>query len=235
VSHDRDPFWGYSDLALFAGALLPSGLLAVAGAVLLGWLAPQLLESKALIAIGLQFVAYGIWFVGLWAIFRFRYGRPFWESLGWRGGPAVGRCLAWGPPLALGISLLGALLGTPNVKMPIEELLRDRTSMIIVGLIAVTLAPVCEELIFRGFLQPLLSRSLGAALGILIAASPFALLHGPEYGWSWRHVALIGLAGVGFGWARYATASTAAAAAMHSTYNLTIFLGYLALRSQGMD
>jgi membrane protease YdiL (CAAX protease family) len=119
--------------------------------------------------------------------------------------------------------------------MPIEELLKDRTSVIFVGLIAVTLAPVCEELIFRGFLQPLLSRSLGPALGILIAASPFALLHGPEYGWSWRHVALIGLAGVGFGWARYKTGSTAAAAAMHSTYNLTIFAGYLALRSQGME
>jgi len=56
-----------------------------------------------------------------------------------------------------------------------------------------------EELIFRGFLQPLLVRSLGAPAGILATALPFGLLHFQEYGNSWRHVLLISLSGVAFG------------------------------------
>ena len=70
------------------------------------------------------------------------------------------------------------------------------------------MAPVCEELMFRGFLQPLLVRSLGAAAGILATALPFGLLHFQEYGNSWRHVLLISLSGVAFGWMRHATGST---------------------------
>jgi len=38
---------------------------------------------------------------------------------------------------------------------------------------------------------------------------------------------LVGLAGVAFGYARYKTDSTAAAALLHGGYNLTFFVGYL--------
>ena len=86
------------------------------------------------------------------------------------------------------------------------------------------MAPVCEELIFRGFLQPLLVRSLGAPAGILATALPFGLLHFQEYGNSWRHVLLISLSGVAFGLMRHATGSTKAAAVMHSSYNAFQFV-----------
>ncbi|MEZ5398058.1 MAG: type II CAAX endopeptidase family protein [Bryobacteraceae bacterium] len=232
----RGPFWGYSDLALFLGALLPAA--AASGIVFFAItrLAPATTLPKAFPAITLQFLSYGFWFLALYAIFRLRYQRPFWESLNWSApAGAIGRSLLLGPPLAIGVSAMAALMGEPQVEMPIRELLGDPMSIFLVGLFAVTLGPVCEELTFRGFLLPLLSRTFGTALGILIAALPFALLHGPQYGWSWRHVALIGLAGVAFGWERYRTGSTAAATAMHSTYNLTIFAGFLAMRSQGLS
>jgi membrane protease YdiL (CAAX protease family) len=85
-------------------------------------------------------------------------------------------------------------------------------------------APVCEELIFRGFVQPLLVRSLGAFAGIVATAVPFGLLHFQEYGRSWRHVLLISLSGAAFGWVRHATGSTKAAAVMHSAYNAFQFV-----------
>jgi membrane protease YdiL (CAAX protease family) len=107
--------------------------------------------------------------------------------------------------------------------VPMEELLRDRLSIALVGLFATTLGPVCEELAFRGFLQPLLTRTFGAVVGVVLAALPFTLLHGPQYGWSWQHVLPVGLAGLSFGIVRYVTGSTAAATAMHATYNLTVF------------
>jgi membrane protease YdiL (CAAX protease family) len=96
--------------------------------------------------------------------------------------------------------------------------------MILVGIFAVTLGPLCEELAFRGFLQPLLVRSVGAALGIFLTSVPFGLLHLQEYSWSWRHALLITLAGCAFGVVRYRTRSTAVAAVMHAAYNSTFFI-----------
>jgi membrane protease YdiL (CAAX protease family) len=42
---------------------------------------------------------------------------------------------------------------------------------------------------------------------------------------------LVGLAGAAFGFVRYKTGSTAAATILHSCFNLTQFLAYLALRA----
>jgi membrane protease YdiL (CAAX protease family) len=112
-----------------------------------------------------------------------------------------------------------------------DLLLSDRTSMLLMAVFATTLGPVCEELAFRGFLQPLLVRSLGSVAGILLAAVPFGLLHLQQYGWSWRHVLLITLAGVAFGWMRQISGSTKASAVMHAAYNFLFFAG--ALLAQG--
>jgi membrane protease YdiL (CAAX protease family) len=92
------------------------------------------------------------------------------------------------------------------------------------------IGPFFEELVFRGFLQPLLERALGAVPAIVLAAIPFALLHGVQYQWSWQHLALIMLAGCAFGTARYLAGSTAAAALLHIGYNVTLFIGYLLQR-----
>lgn len=231
---ERSPFWGYLDLILFLGALLPAMILAAGVYFALTKLLPVTATARAFPVVALQFLSYAFWFLALYAIFRIRYRRPFWQSLNWPAPDGIGRSLMLGPPLAIAVSIGSALLGTPNVQMPIQELLKDRMSVLLIGIFAVTLGPVCEELTFRGFLMPLLSRTFGVTVGILIAAMPFALLHGPQYAWSWQHVALIGLAGVAFGWERYRTGSTAAATAMHCTYNLTIFGGYLLTKSQGL-
>jgi membrane protease YdiL (CAAX protease family) len=101
--------------------------------------------------------------------------------------------------------------------------MQDRASIAIIGVFGVTLGPMAEELAFRGFLQPLLVRSLGVLPGIVVAALPFGLLHFSEYGNSWRHVVLICAAGVAFGWMRHVTGSTRASTLMHSAYNALFF------------
>lgn len=226
TSGQEKPFWGYFDLILFVGAAVPALALATGALLLFAFAAGP--PSRTFSVLIMQFLAYGFWFAALYAIFRFRYRRPFWQSLEW-GAPRrlLLRSLLLGPVLAAGIGLLGHLLQTPDIQVPMMELLDSPASIALVGFFAVTLGPVCEELVFRGFLLPLLTRTLGAALAIIVAAAPFALLHGPQYGWSWRHVLLIGLAGAAFGWLKHVTASTQAAAALHATYNLTFFAGYL--------
>jgi membrane protease YdiL (CAAX protease family) len=109
-----------------------------------------------------------------------------------------------------------------------KELLNDPTSLIVVAIFGVTVGPLCEELAFRGFMQPLFVRSLGAAPGILLSGLAFGLLHLPQYGFSWQHGILITLAGSAFAWMRRLSGSTAASTIMHSAYNLTLFLGFYA-------
>jgi membrane protease YdiL (CAAX protease family) len=111
-----------------------------------------------------------------------------------------------------------------------KELLSDPVSIALIAVFGTTLGPVCEELVFRGFLQPLLVRSLGAVAGIFATAVPFGLLHLQQYGFSWRHGLLITCAGAAFGWMRHTTGSTRASTLMHAAYNGLFFLVLLTQR-----
>jgi uncharacterized protein len=94
----------------------------------------------------------------------------------------------------------------------------------LLGVVAVVLGPIAEELAFRGFLMPLLIRSThAAAAGIVITGVIFGSAHGYEYKWAWQYMLLVSLAGCVFGWAKYKTRSTVAGALMHSAFNLTQF------------
>jgi membrane protease YdiL (CAAX protease family) len=75
---------------------------------------------------------------------------------------------------------------------------------------------------------------MGPWPAIVVTALPFSALHGPQYAWSWRHLLLLTLASVAFGWVRYRSASTAAAAFTHAGYNLTFLIAYLVQRGSGI-
>jgi len=224
---EKYPFWDYKDLLLFAAAAVPSFL---AGALLVRIAFTALSvqshgEAPELLAA--QFLGYGFWFSALFIFLRTKYDRPFWKSLAWASTGNWGGHVVQGVLLAIGVAAGALFLETPDVDMPIKRLLANRLSVLLIGLAAATLGPVCEELAFRGFLLPLLTRSLGAIPGVILTALPFALLHGPQYGWSWRHLLFIVIAGAAFGWKRYKSGSTAAAAVMHAAYNLAFFTAYV--------
>jgi membrane protease YdiL (CAAX protease family) len=215
-----EPFWDYFDVLLFlllGGASLALSLLASAAFTRLN------IPFRLLLA---QTLWYGLAFGALKLLFLVRYDRPFWQSLAWRPialGTALGAILA-GPALLLAIGLIGSALRTPQIETPFDQLLGSRGTIIFFGILAVILGPVAEELAFRGFLMPLLMRSLGTAAGIVLTGIIFGSIHGYEYRWSWQYMLLISVVGSVFGWARYKTKSTLASALMHSTFNLTQFV-----------
>jgi membrane protease YdiL (CAAX protease family) len=224
------PFWDYSDVAMFFSLALPClvlSLLVVKGIELI----LPVPTGKAVMLLPAQFIGYALWFSSLVALLRIKYGKPFWRSLAWTM-PVQGfwRAVFSGPLLAFYIALIGLALRTPTIEMPFKDLLTDRVSLVLTGIFACTLGPLCEELAFRGFLLPLLLRSFGRLLGLFLSALPFALLHGPQYSWSWHHLLLLTLAGMSFGWVRVRTGSTFAATMTHATYNLTYFSAFLAQR-----
>jgi len=220
------PFWDYSDLAFVISLCFPALLLSAFLVKILSGVLPSGKPFQGLLA---QFIWYAIVFGSLYGLLRVRYQHPFWRSLGWKiGAPGTTASFLAGPLLAISVGYLGYILRAPEIHLPFQQMLEDRATLILFAIFVIVLGPLCEELAFRGFLMPLLMRSFGAALGIVLTGVLFGCLHGYEYSWSWRHMLLITIAGTVFGWVRYRTGSTAASAFMHGTYNLTQFAAFLA-------
>ena len=219
------PFWGYEDLALLVGAVLPC--LAISSGLMRLFRFP----NEGVKAVAFECVFYVLQLGAMYLLIGFRYRQPFWRSLGW----TFSFRWAWapviaGPILAISLAALGGLLRAPPEPV-IQDLMTDRLSMAAVMFLGALIGPVFEELTFRGFLLPLLADSLGEWPGILLTATPFALLHGAQYHWSWQSILVVGLAGVAFGYTRSKTGSTVAAALVHIGYNATLFAGFLLQRS----
>jgi membrane protease YdiL (CAAX protease family) len=138
-------------------------------------------------------------------------------SLGWRlTSPAVlGYAALGGIALPFIISAIGNLLRTPKVSTPMDQI----PNSIPLTIMAVTLAPFFEELFFRGFLQPLLTRTFGLVFGILVTAALFGGLHAVEYSFIWQYVLAIALVGVALGFVRAWTNSIVPTTIMHGCFN----------------
>ncbi|HLI82500.1 MAG TPA: type II CAAX endopeptidase family protein [Bryobacteraceae bacterium] len=229
----REPFWGYSDVLVFVGLLLAAAVVSLGGAAAIFSFLPARDQSQVAEALIAQSLIYVLAYGALAVLFHIHYDRPFWSSMGWKSLkiPAPVIVLA-GAGTAIAVAYIGVLIRTPTTSNRITEMLENPRTLIWVALFGLTLAPVAEELGFRGLLQPLLVRSFGPAPGILGAAIPFGLLHFSEYGNSWRHALLISMAGAAFGWMRYRTGSTKASALMHASYNALEFVAFISQQKE---
>jgi membrane protease YdiL (CAAX protease family) len=97
-------------------------------------------------------------------------------------------------------------------------------------LLQVTLGPVLEEILFRGYLFALLLWGIGKArntrwnvLVIPLGALVFAVVHLSQPGASWLQMACITSTGGVYGAIRYTSGSSAPAAVAHAAYNLTLY------------
>lgn len=220
--HDSGPVWNYEDLGILLGSVFPCVVVAALSAKLLSFVMPQ----KGVVAAISQILIYVGVSGSLYMMLKARYGMDFWAAMDWR--------VPWrhmtltallGPILAVMMALLAFFLRTSRETMAIDSLMKDRWSVIAIGIAATTIGPVFEELMFRGFAQPLFVRSLGLVGGIVATAVPFALLHGPQYNWKWQLMLILALASIVFGIVRHLTGSTAASSLTHSAYNLTFMAG----------
>jgi membrane protease YdiL (CAAX protease family) len=229
-----EPEWGVLDLLLFFFAGIPFFL--AGAAVIYGSLAAAGVQPNELRMLLAQFGGYVALLIPLRLIvvrkFRTTPMRLFQMAV-----PAgqTGVSLTAGVAASFAVLALAAALRMPKIETPMEKLLDIPAILAAAAVLGVTVGPWFEELIFRGLLQPVLVRFVGAVPGIVLAALPFSMLHGPQYGWSWRHMLLLTLAGASFGWLRHRTGSTGAAVLMHAGYNLVLFVGFIAAKWAGVD
>jgi uncharacterized protein len=174
----------------------------------------------------------------LWyaAIFLFLYvtlgvlrGAPFWPSLGWKklkSNLSAGQANPWayffsGCGLAIFVFAVSSQVHTDD-KMPIQEVLKNRSSAMLLMAMAVFVAPLVEETVFRGYLYPLFAKSFGIVPGILLTGALFGLMHGAQLGWTWGIVGLLILVGIIFTFARAHTGTVLASFLLHLGYNSMI-------------
>ncbi|HZS51563.1 MAG TPA: CPBP family intramembrane glutamic endopeptidase [Bryobacterales bacterium] len=172
------------------------------------------------------------WVLVFWIIYRIvraRDPRPFPQAVRWvRPHLPPGIYLGGGALLAVSVAMLSYLLPSPNRKMPMEELFRDPTSAFLLAAFGVFAAPPVEELLFRGFLFPVVERSHGQIAAVVATAALFSLVHAQQYGWAWQNLLLLGYVGVIFGTVRAVSRSLIPSTLMHAAYNFTLFAGLYA-------
>ncbi len=223
------PEWGFAEI--FAGVALffPAIWVGVSG-VTAATAALHLRLPQGVLSVLGEIAGYLLLFGALFVIFAVNHEKPLLQSLGWtKHGFAVSNLAVAGLGLAVFVMIFTALiLRTPNQDTPFQKLLSDPATRIAVCLFGVTLGPIAEELLFRGFLQPVMMRVAGVLPGILITAAVFGGMHLSQYGGQWQAGLGIMIVGLVLGIVRHLTGSTRASAAVHIAYNSVLFLLMLA-------
>jgi membrane protease YdiL (CAAX protease family) len=186
------------------------------------------LSKNAFFIVPTQFVIY-VAIIGFMALLVWgRHKTSLAEAVHWNvpAHPRVWRlALITGTALAL-ISDIGevALHRWIPDSLPITEFFKDRPSALLLGAFGILVAPLMEELLFRGFLYPALARWTGATVSLIITASAFTLLHGAQLGYSWAPLLLIFVVGLTLTITRMRTNSVATCVIVHMTYNFVLLL-----------
>jgi membrane protease YdiL (CAAX protease family) len=215
------PFWGFGEIFLSAAVFLVAEGLVVSGA-------SYFLHDAAKLGyweVAELFASYLLLFGVLKIIFAMR-GRPLLKSLGWVKQPFSPLVLVLTGFLLVLLSLfLQILLKTPDVQTPFSKMLDSGlASRIAIAVFGVTVGPVVEELLFRGFLQPVLVSATGVFPGILATSVLFGAMHLAQNADLWQAGVTITVAGFGFGVVRHISGSTRSSAIVHVAYNVLPFL-----------
>ena len=231
----RDPsrYRGPSPFLVFAAVFAATN--AAAGLVAL--VAPDArldLGAQALLSVAIVVPLYALL---VWLLVV-REGALSWQEMGWPTAAGMRQRaianLGYGMAVTIPVVLLTALLGgalaallrvTPPEVLPVPSTASDWVLDIVV---AVILAPIGEELFFRGFAQTAWTRDLGWRSALVRTAVFFALVHaistgGTDFSEGLRLAVVATVARLpvafGLGWVFARTGSIAASIGLHAGFN----------------
>jgi len=203
----------------------------------------RLFESDPTLIVGTNILWFALIILFLYVTLSALPNLPFWRSLGWKrldANPLAGKGRPWMYFLSgSGLSLF-VILASSQVKnaehVPIQEMFKSRTGVMLLMSMAVLVAPLVEETVFRGYLYPVVARiasglaqwlgmdsssaiRAGVVTSILTTGAVFGLMHAPQLGWTWGLVSLLILVGIIFTFARAWTGTVFASFLLHLGYN----------------
>lgn len=181
-----------------------------------------------LVAVTGQALAYLLIFAYMYVLVTRERRRPdFLAAIHWNFPSNIAIYVFAGFALSLGLQGVAHLLPIPK-ELPIDSFFRTPAEAWALGILSITIAPLMEELFFRGFLYPVLARGIGVTFAIFLTAVGFALLHGAQLGFSWGPVLVIFLVGLVLTIVRARKNSVAASVLIHMAYNGTITVAMFA-------
>ncbi|HTV60910.1 MAG TPA: type II CAAX endopeptidase family protein [Verrucomicrobiae bacterium] len=171
---------------------------------------------------------------------RIRSDGPPGRTIGWRPLPE-GPFPRWMAALALiGLGVLLSVSVTfvsaqfrPKANLPIQTYFESRLSAILLMSMAVIIAPVFEETVFRGYMYPVIARSWGVTSSVIVTGTLFGLMHSMQLWGGWVQIGLLICVGLVFTYIRAVTKTVLASYLLHVSYNTTIFFGFL-IASHGL-
>jgi membrane protease YdiL (CAAX protease family) len=203
----------------------------IAGVVLLILHGPHATLDKdpakaVMLVLPIQLAAY-VLTVGFMVFYVWqKYHVGFLQAVRWNmpAGKFAGYALVGGSVLAFGSALAEASLHRWMPKnLPIEQYFSTPASAYALAAFGILVAPLVEELFFRGFLYPALARRLGQALGIAITGVLFAFLHASQLAMAWAPLLVLSVVGSVLTFVRARTNSLATCVLVHAGYNFTLF------------
>lgn len=214
--------------ALLANLFLASGLIGIFSAMAPEPETPRVPGPGMILVSALLYLALYLFIAGLLGFTLKRRGSGLKSFLGLDKPPLILRAakglliLAAALPLLYLISSLWTVLLTKGFGLVLKEqdpvtLFRTATSPLdIFGIIflAVVVAPLGEELIFRGYLLPVLKRYVGRWPAILGTGLFFGVIHG-----NWAAAAALALLGILLALAYEHTGSLVTPITMHMVFN----------------
>jgi membrane protease YdiL (CAAX protease family) len=249
----RVPNFGHCLLLL----LLAITILLVAQTVVIAAAGVFHSPGKLLVAVQnqrLQLIAMGIGYIATLLIarplFTHLWNRPFAIGLAWNAAAAKRnglRLLALGVILGIGIQAAESLVPMPK-SLPMDDFFQNTSTVWALTAFGTLLAPLFEEIVFRGFLFPALAiaydwlrlprtaeaythwrshqeLSLPAVIvAAAVSSFAFALIHAAQLGWTWAAVGLLMVVSLVLTWVRVRARSVAASTVVHACYNLSVFV-----------
>ena len=214
---ERRNLWAVVDLFVF-------GLFAMAMLAMLIALTP-LDKIPVIYAIPLQ-ALFNVAVVGFTAGWiRITRGIPFTEYIHFfrTNTFSMRSMIILGLASALSVLFIAPLLPS-NGPSPLEKQLTTRSAILMFAVFGVAVAPLFEEVIFRGFLFKVLWEIGGSKLAVPGSAVLFAGTHAPQLGENWYAVLLIFLVGLILAVVRQRSNSVIPSFIIHTSYNGAIFV-----------
>jgi len=223
----EDPVWNGWDVLRIAFVTLAAiflsilGLTLAAGKLLYPARTFADIGKMPLLSVAAQGIAYTLVLIYMIVLVVRVYRQNFETAICWNWPARWPAFLFGGVLLALALQGFAHFLPIPT-DMPIDEFFSTPAEAWCLTIFGVTLAPLIEELFFRGFLYPVLARRLGVVLAVILTAAGFGLIHGPQLGRAWGPVLVIFLVGIALTVTRAVTKSVAAGILIHIGYNSTL-------------
>ena len=229
IRHAEDPLWGWWGVLSIAVVTFAAVMFFLVSSTLVAkkLLYPrqsflEVAQQHPLLVVLGQALAYLAVLIFMMQLVKRGSGQPFWQAIRWNWPANPWPYLAGGVAMAVCLQAIGRFLPMPR-ELPIDRFFRTSAEAWTLAIFGLAVAPLMEELFFRGFLYPVLARKLGVAVSVVLTGLGFGLIHASQLGKAWAPVLIVFLVGVVLTIVRAVTKSVAAGVLMHFAYNGTIF------------